>query len=204
MEAIYFPSPEADVREIAGVPCRVFAPDGPAPRCTCTSTAAAMIVGAPEMSDFANVDLRDRVRHGRRVGRLPARARAPAPRRPRRRRRRRRVAARAREREFGSEPLLVGGESAGGYMSAIVLLRIRDELHAARPRRRRQPRVRCVRLGPLAEPARHPAPRRPRPARSGRHLVLHRLLPARAHRRRAARPVDLSRVRRPRATCRPR
>ena len=32
--------------------------------------------------------------------------------------------------EFGSERLLIGGESAGGYMAAAVLLRIRDELGA--------------------------------------------------------------------------
>jgi acetyl esterase/lipase len=34
------------------------------------------------------------------------------------------------ERELGSSRLILGGESAGGYMAAIVLLRIRDELHA--------------------------------------------------------------------------
>jgi acetyl esterase/lipase len=36
------------------------------------------------------------------------------------------------EREFGSARLLTGGESAGGYMAAAVLLRARDELRAAR------------------------------------------------------------------------
>ena len=35
------------------------------------------------------------------------------------------------EDEFGSARLLTGGESAGGYMAAAVLLRIRDELGAA-------------------------------------------------------------------------
>ena len=58
------------------------------------------------------------------------------------------------EDEFGSARILTGGESAGGYMAAAVLLRIRDELRRARPRRRRQPRVRRARLGPSAEPAR--------------------------------------------------
>ncbi len=33
--------------------------------------------------------------------------------------------------EFGSARLLTGGEWTGGYMAAAVLLRIRDELHAA-------------------------------------------------------------------------
>jgi acetyl esterase/lipase len=34
------------------------------------------------------------------------------------------------EREFGSGRLITGGESAGGYMAAAVLLRARDELQA--------------------------------------------------------------------------
>jgi acetyl esterase/lipase len=34
------------------------------------------------------------------------------------------------EREFGTGRLITGGESAGGYMTAIVLLRVRDELRA--------------------------------------------------------------------------
>ena len=35
------------------------------------------------------------------------------------------------ESEFGSGRILMGGESAGGYMTAAVLLRVRDDLHAA-------------------------------------------------------------------------
>jgi len=34
------------------------------------------------------------------------------------------------EKEFGASRLLIGGESAGGYMTALVALRIRDELRA--------------------------------------------------------------------------
>jgi acetyl esterase/lipase len=34
------------------------------------------------------------------------------------------------EEEFGTSRIIVGGESAGGYMAAAVLLRIRDELDA--------------------------------------------------------------------------
>src|SRR6185436_10743226 len=34
------------------------------------------------------------------------------------------------EAEFGSDRLLIGGESAGGYMTAAVALRVRDELGA--------------------------------------------------------------------------
>ncbi|MGZ8733964.1 MAG: hypothetical protein ACXW1M_02130, partial [Acidimicrobiia bacterium] len=60
IEAIYFPSPEADEREIAGVPCRVFRPDGPASAVYLHFHGGGMMIGAPEMSDLASVDLRDR------------------------------------------------------------------------------------------------------------------------------------------------
>ncbi len=93
----------------------------------------------------------------RRVGRLPAGARAPVPGRPRRRPRRRRLAARARRRRVRQRPApdrrRVGRRLHG---RRHVLLRIRDELGRHRPRRRRQPRVRRLRLGSLAEPARRP------------------------------------------------
>ena len=103
------------------------------------------------------------LRHGRRLGRLPPRARAPAPGRPRRRRRGRASGcSRTASAEFGSSRLILGGESAGGYMAAIVLLRIRDELDAVDRVARREPRVRRLRLGSLAEPTRHPR-RRPAP-----------------------------------------
>ena len=131
MEAIYLPSPEAGLREIAGVPCRVFVPEGPATAVYLHFHGGGMMIGAPEMSDPSSVDLRDRF--GMAVVSVDYRL---APEHPHPAGPDDGVAvaewllANA-EREFGSGRLLLGGESAGGYMSAIVLLRIRDELHAA-------------------------------------------------------------------------
>ena len=131
MEAIYLPSPEAGLREIAGVPCRVFTPDAPATAVYLHFHGGGMMVGAPEMSDFASVDFRDRF--GVAVVSVDYRL---APEHPHPAGPDDGVAVAAwllehAEREFGSARLLLGGESAGGYMSAITLLRIRDELHAA-------------------------------------------------------------------------
>jgi len=89
------------------------------------------MTGAPEMSDYASVDFRDRF--GVAVVSVDYRL---APEHPHPAGPDDGIAVaewllRNGEREFGSDRLILGGESAGGYMSAIVLLRIRDELHAA-------------------------------------------------------------------------
>jgi acetyl esterase len=131
MESVYFPSADAAVREIAGVPCRVFAPDGPASAIYLHFHGGGMMIGAPEMSDYSNVDLRDRF--GLAIVSVDYRL---APEHPYPAGPDDGVAVAEwlltnGEREFGTSRLLLGGESAGGYMSAIVLLRIRDELHAA-------------------------------------------------------------------------
>lgn len=131
MESVYYPSPEAVVRDIAGVPCRVFTPDGPATAIYLHFHGGGMIIGAPEMSDFSSVDLRDRfdmavVSVDYRLGPEHPHPAGPDD----------GVAVAAwllehGDEEFGASRIIVGGESAGGYMAAIVLLRIRDELHAA-------------------------------------------------------------------------
>lgn len=131
MEQVYLPSPEAEHREIAGVRCNVFAPDGPATGVYLHFHGGGMMIGAPEMNDVPNVDLRDRF--GLAVVSVDYRL---APEHPHPAGPDDGVAVAAwlvehAEAEFGSGRLLVGGESAGGYMSAAVLLRIRDELHAA-------------------------------------------------------------------------
>jgi acetyl esterase/lipase len=130
MELSYFPSEEAELREIAGVPCRVFVPDGRASAIYLHFHGGGMMLGAPEMSDYSNVDLRDRFglacvsvdyrlapEHPHPAG--PDDGVAVA-----------RWLLEHGEQELGATHLLVGGESAGGYMAAIVLLRIRDELDA--------------------------------------------------------------------------
>jgi acetyl esterase/lipase len=131
METIYYPSDDAVVRDIAGVPCRVFTPPGPANAIYLHFHGGGMMIGAPEMSDFSNVDLRDRF--GVAVVSVDYRL---APEHPHPAGPDDGVAVAEwlvanGERELGSSRIIVGGESAGGYMSAIVLLRIRDELHAA-------------------------------------------------------------------------
>lgn len=131
METIYYPSDDAVVRDIAGVPCRVLTPAGPATAIYLHFHGGGMMIGAPEMSDFSNVDLRDRFgvavvsvdyrlapEHPHPAGPDDGLAVAEW------------LLANG-EREFGSSRIITGGESAGGYMAAIVLLRIRDELHAA-------------------------------------------------------------------------
>jgi acetyl esterase/lipase len=131
MELAYFPSPDAVVREIAGVPCRIFVPDGPASAVYLHFHGGGMMVGAPEMSDYSNVDLRDRF--GMAVVSVDYRL---APEHPYPAGPDDGVAVAEwllanGESEFGSPRILTGGESAGAYMAALVLLRIRDELHAA-------------------------------------------------------------------------
>ena len=130
MEVAYFPSPEAELREIAGVPCRVFTTQEPASAVYLHFHGGGMMIGAPEMSDYASVDFRDRF--GVAVVSVDYRL---APEYPHPAGPDDGVAVAAwllehGEREFGSSRIIVGGESAGGYMAAIVLLRMRDELHA--------------------------------------------------------------------------
>lgn len=126
----FAPVPEATEREIAGVRCRVFRPDGPARAVYLHFHGGGMIFGAPEMSDLANralaqdhavavvsVDYRLAPEHPYPAGPDDGFAvaawlleHAPA--------------------EFGTPRLATGGESAGAYLAAAVLLRIRDELGA--------------------------------------------------------------------------
>jgi acetyl esterase len=126
----YSPVPEAEITEVAGVPCRVFRPDGPATAIYLHFHGGGMITGAPEMNDGGNLDL------SRRFGMAvvsPDYRLAPEHPFPAGPDDGVAVAKWLLEHgvdEFGSERLLTGGESAGGYMAAAVLLRIRDELGA--------------------------------------------------------------------------
>jgi acetyl esterase/lipase len=123
--------PEALEREIAGVPCRVFLPEGRARGVYLHFHGGGMIVGDAAMSDIPNLHLARR--HGLAVVSVDYRL---APEHPYPAGPDDGVAVAAwlldnAERELGSGRLLIGGESAGGYMAAAVLLRARDELHAA-------------------------------------------------------------------------
>ncbi|MFM8304358.1 MAG: alpha/beta hydrolase [Actinomycetota bacterium] len=126
-----FPAaPEGTDREIAGVRCRLFLPDGPAQAVYLHFHGGGMVVGKPEMNDLGNratarahsvavvsVDYRLAPEHPYPAGPDDGVA----------------VAAwllEHAEAEFGSSRLILGGESAGGYMAAAVLLRMRDDLRA--------------------------------------------------------------------------
>jgi acetyl esterase/lipase len=130
MSAFYAPVDEAEEREIAGVPCRVFTPDGPATAVYLHFHGGGMILGAPEMNDVGNLALcRDL---GLAVVSVDYRL---APEHPFPAGPDDGVAVAAwllehAEAELGSGRFILGGESAGGYMAAAVALRVRDELDA--------------------------------------------------------------------------
>jgi len=130
MARMYAPLPNAIEREIAGVPCRLFLPDGDATAIYLHFHGGGMILGAPQMSDIGNnafcerfgvavvsVDYRKAPEHPFPAGPDDGVAVADW------------LLNKGRD-EFGSDRLILGGESAGGYMTALVTLRIRDELSA--------------------------------------------------------------------------
>jgi acetyl esterase len=127
----FAPSPDVTDREIAGVRCRVALPDGDARGVYLHFHGGGMALGAPEMSDLGNVALT----LSQQVAVVSVDYRL-APEHPFPAGPDDGVAVAAwllenAESEFGTSRLLTGGESAGGYMAAAVLLRIRDELDAA-------------------------------------------------------------------------
>ena len=127
----YVTLPEGAERTIAGVRCRVFVPEGPAAAVYLHFHGGGMFIGAPEMNDADNLDLSRRFRLAVVSVNYRLAPEHPYPAGPDDGMA---VAAWLLEHaaaEFGSDRLLIGGESAGGYMGAAVTLRIRDELHAA-------------------------------------------------------------------------
>jgi acetyl esterase/lipase len=127
-DRIYVVSPDAVDREVAGVRCRTFVPGGQARAVYLHFHGGGMILGAPEMNDVANaelckrfgvavvsVDYRLAPEHPYPAGVDDCTAVA------------RWLLSHADD-EFGSDRLVLGGESAGGYLAAAVALRIRDEL----------------------------------------------------------------------------
>jgi acetyl esterase/lipase len=119
--------PEAVEREIAGVRCRVYTPDGSAPRAVYLHVhGGGMVSGSPDVMDIPNL------RMARELGVAvvsPDYRKAPEhpfPAGPDD------VTAVAEwlvdhaAGEFGVARLLMGGESAGAYLTAVVALRLRD------------------------------------------------------------------------------
>jgi len=112
------------------VPCRVFRPAGAAKAVYLHFHGGAMILGSPVLNDVPNADLSSRL--GLAVVSVDYRL---APEHP--------FPAGSDDclavarwlvehaaAEFGTDRLVVGGESAGGYFAALTLLRVRDELDA--------------------------------------------------------------------------
>ena len=120
------PVPEATERRIAGVPCRVFVPDGPPRAVYLHFHGGGMVSGSPDVMDIPNRDLardlgvvvvssdyRKAPEHPFPAGPDDAFAVAEW------------LVERA-ESEFGTGRLVIGGESAGAYLTALVALRLRD------------------------------------------------------------------------------
>jgi acetyl esterase/lipase len=125
-----FTMPDAEERTLDGVRCRVFRPDTPARAVYLHFHGGGMVAGTPEMMDIPNqalarehgvavvsADYRKAPEHPFPAGPDDGVAVASW------------LLAHA-EAEIGTSRLLIGGESAGGYMTAAVALRVRDELHA--------------------------------------------------------------------------
>lgn len=137
MAATVMPVQEAVNETIAGVRCRVFRPEhDDAPRALYLHFhGGGMIGGLPEMNDQGNLALCRR--HGIPVVSVDYRL-APEYPYPAGPDDGIAVATWLLEHAgkpvadggFGTDRLILGGESAGGYMSAAVLLRMRDELQA--------------------------------------------------------------------------
>jgi acetyl esterase/lipase len=129
------PAPEAVDRTIAGVRCRTLLPpaaESRAPRAVYLHFhGGGMVTGSPEMMDFPNRDLA----HDFNVVVLsPDYRKAPEDPYPAGPDDAFAVAAwlaEHAEAEFGTDRVVIGGESAGGYLAALVALRLRDYLPSA-------------------------------------------------------------------------
>jgi acetyl esterase/lipase len=117
-------------RDIAGVRCRVFRPDVAARGVYVHFHGGGMIAGSPELMDIPNQMLAKQ--HGIAIVSADYR-KAPEHPFPAGPDDGVAVAGWVLENgaaEFGSPRVLIGGESAGAYMTAAVALRVRDELGA--------------------------------------------------------------------------
>ncbi|MGH8986319.1 MAG: alpha/beta hydrolase [Acidimicrobiia bacterium] len=125
LAALESQAPSGRDETIAGVPCRVFDPTT-APRGTYLHFhGGAMLLGSPRLNDTDNAGLCERL--GVRVVSVDYRL-APEHPYPAGSDDCLAVAQWLLDDEHG--PVVVGGESAGGYYAALTLLRIRDELGA--------------------------------------------------------------------------
>ena len=125
MKAVEVESPLGTDEEIAGVPCRVFRAPSPARGTYLHIHGGGLTLGSPRMNDPRNAAICDQ--QGVDVVSVDYRL-APEHPHPAAADDCLAVAAAVIEREPG--PVVMGGESAGGYLAAVTLLRVRDELGA--------------------------------------------------------------------------
>jgi acetyl esterase/lipase len=121
---------DAEEQTLAGVRCRIFRPDAAARAVYLHFHGGGMVGGSPEMMDFFNQAVAKQ--HGVAVVSADYRKAPehPYPSAPDDGLAVARWLLEHGEASFGSARLLIGGESAGGYVTAITALRVRDELHA--------------------------------------------------------------------------
>jgi acetyl esterase/lipase len=130
LTSVTFESDAAEARDIAGVPCRVFRPARDPRAVYLHFHGGAMIAGSATLMDIPNqelareldvavvsVDYRKAPEHPWPAG--PDDGFAVA-----------RWLVENAQTEFGCDSVLIGGESSGGYMTAITALRVRDKLQA--------------------------------------------------------------------------
>jgi acetyl esterase len=125
LEALESVSPAGADEEVAGVSCRVFRPKVASRGTYVHFHGGAMMLGSPLMNDVANAELCERF--GVRVISVDYRL-APEYPFPAGSDDCLAVSRSVLEDEDG--PIVLGGESAGGYYAALTVLRIRDELDA--------------------------------------------------------------------------
>jgi acetyl esterase len=130
MDSYVSESPHATLREIAGVPCRIFRPSGPVRGVYLDIHGGGMVWGSARLNDPANAALMEQ---GLAVVSVEYRLAPenPYPAGPDDCFAVARWLLAGGAAELGSSRMLIGGESAGAYLSALTLIRVRDELDMA-------------------------------------------------------------------------
>ena len=116
--------------QIAGVRCRVFRADGEPRAIYLHFHGGGMVSGSPEMMDYPNQELAKQLGVSVVSANYRKAPEQPFPAGPDDGLAVARWLLADGTREFGSDRMLIGGESAGGYMTLVTALQIRDKLGA--------------------------------------------------------------------------
>jgi acetyl esterase/lipase len=130
MAAVTFPQPDTEERVLSGVPCRILRPEQAARAVYLHFHGGGMVAGSAGMMDIPNRMIAEE--HGVAVVSVEYRKAPefPFPAGPDAGFAVARWLVEHAGTELGSERLIIGGESAGAYLTAAVALRVRDELNA--------------------------------------------------------------------------